>query len=145
MMIVSFRRRLVLTVIVIAIGLVLGGCAGPNTTTTPIDTESTSPGANEVTDVPEEFPQPDEVQEFDVLTLSAEDVHVQWEVGMSEDEVVDFYSDSLPAAGWEISSQRQGGDSTRFAISGHGWDGAVRVLGGDPVRVLLQLGISEDG
>ena len=109
----------------------------------PVDTTTTAPPQSSQTQIPEEFPEPGEVEELDVLTLTDEDVHVQWEVAMSEEEVVDFYSQALVAEGWEISSQREGGDSTRFAIGGHGWDGAVTVLGGDPVKVLLQLGRSD--
>ena len=108
-----------------------------------VTTTTAAPQENNGAQIPEEFPEPGEVQELDVLTLTDEDIHVQWEVAMNADEVVEFYSQSLPDEGWQISSQREGGDSTRFAISGHGWNGAVTVLGGDPVRVLLQLGISE--
>lgn len=130
-----------IAMLVVAALAACGEVADPGPTTT--STTGASPGSE--ARLPEEFPEPGAVEEFDVLTLTTEDVHVQWEVGMSEDEAVDFFSDSLPEEGWEISSQRQGGDSTRFAISGHGWDGAVTVLGGDPVKVLLQLGVSQAG
>ena len=65
---------------------------------------------------------------------------MQWESDRPVSEVVDFYDRELPAGGWDVTSRRQGGDSTRFAIGGHGWNGAVTVLGGDPVKVVLQLG-----
>ena len=126
---------------VVLVLMMLAACGGGSD---PADTTTTTvPPPGDEARIPEEFPEPAEVQELDVLTITDEDVHVQWEVAMSEEEVVDFYSQALIAEGWEISSQREGGDSTRFAIEGHGWNGAVTVLGGDQVRVLLQLGKSE--
>lgn len=90
--------------------------------------------------VPAEFPEPPDITDYQELTAAEDQIHVQWETGSSTDELAEFYDDALTDNGWEVTSRREGGDSTRFSIEGHGWEGAVTVLGGDPSKVLLQLG-----
>lgn len=90
--------------------------------------------------VPAEFPEPPDITDYQELTAAEDQIQVQWESDSSTDELAEFYDEALKEGGWEVTSRREGGDSTRFAIEGHGWDGAVTVLGGDPSKVLLQLG-----
>lgn len=90
--------------------------------------------------VPAEFPEPPDVTDYQELTAAEDQIHGQWESDSSTDELAEFYDEALEKGGWEVTSRREGGDSTRFAIEGHGWEGAVTVLGGDPSKVLLQLG-----
>ena len=90
--------------------------------------------------VPAEFPEPPDITDYQELTAAEDQIHVQWETSSSTDELAEFYDEALEEDGWEVTSRREGGDSTRFAIEGHGWNGAVTVLGGDPAKVLLQLG-----
>lgn len=126
--------------------IAIAGCAGePSVTTTaPPTTTTTEAGTGDA--IPDQFPQPAEIEDFDTLIASSEDVHAQWEVGTSSTDTVAFYDQALPEHGWEILTRREGGDSTRYAIAGHGWEGAVTILGGEPVKVVLQLGSrSEDG
>lgn len=92
------------------------------------------------TRVPSEFPEPPEIIDYQELTAAVDQIHVQWESDSSTDGLAEFYEGALEESGWEVTSRREGGDSTRFAIDGHGWEGAVTVLGGDPAKVLLQLG-----
>lgn len=133
--------------LVMTLMIMLGACGGDGGAPTTAETTSTTTQTQDGVEaqIPEQFPQPDDVEDFDTLTLTSEDVHVQWEVGMSTADAVGFYDQALPDKGWEVTSRREGGDSTRFAITGHGWEGAVTVLGGDPVRILLQLGAVEAG
>lgn len=90
--------------------------------------------------VPAEFPEPPEITDYQELTAAEDQIQVQWETDTSADELAEFYDEELEERGWEVTSRREGGDSTRFAIEGHDWEGAVTVLGGDPPKVLLQLG-----
>ncbi len=87
-----------------------------------------------------EFPEPPDITDYQELTAVEDQIQVQWESDSSADALAEFYDEELEERGWEVTSRREGGDSTRFAIEGHGWKGAVTVLGGDPPKVLLQLG-----
>lgn len=90
--------------------------------------------------IPAEFPEPPDITDYQELTAAEDQIQVQWDSDTSADELAEFYDEELEKRGWEVTSRREGGDSTRFAIEGHGWEGAVTVLGGDPPKVLLQLG-----
>lgn len=90
--------------------------------------------------VPAEFPEPPDITDYQELTTAEDQIQVQWESDSSTDELAEFYDEALEETGWEVTSRREGGDSTRFAIEGHGWNGAVTVLGGDSAKILLQLG-----
>lgn len=132
--------------VTVAVAVIVIGCQGePGSTTTaePPASAATEPGPT--ARIPDEFPQPPEVEDFDELILSSEDIQVQWETGMSTQDVVEFYDQALPDRGWEVLSRREGGDSTRYRVQGHGWDGAVTVLDGQPVKIVLQLGSQDDG
>lgn len=124
--------------------IMIAGCAGESAVTTTVPSTTTTPEAGTGDAIPDQFPQPAEIEDFDTLVVSAEDIQVQWETTMTASTAVDFYDQALPEHGWEILTRREGGDSTRFAIEGHGWEGAVTILGGEPVKVVLQLGKPED-
>lgn len=131
--------------VTVAVAVIVIGCQGEpgSTTTEPPASAATEPGP--IARIPDEFPQPPEVEDFDELILSSEDIQVQWETGMSTQDAVEFYDQALPDSGWEVLSRREGGDSTRYRVQGHGWDGAVTVLDGQPVKIVLQLGSQDDG
>ena len=123
----------------VALSLGLAGCATDEGSTS-TSAGDTAPAATLEGAIPEPFPEPPEITDYDELTATDEDIQVQWEIAATVDQAVAHYDDALPETGWEVLSRRTGGDSTRYRIEGHDWTGAVTVLGGDPVKVLLQLG-----
>ncbi|MFP4553035.1 MAG: hypothetical protein ACLFRT_04180 [Actinomycetota bacterium] len=118
----------------LALLLVVGACGEGDADAPPAVRPETSG------QVPSEFPEPPDITDYQELTASEDQIHVQWESDSSTAELAQFYDEALADGGWEVASRREGGDSTRFGIEGHGWEGAVTVLGGDPPKVLLQLG-----
>ena len=135
----ALLRTLVTAIALIAL---VGACGGDTSTTAPPDgtTTTAAPTVTLEGAIPEPFPEPPEITDYDELTATDEDIQVQWEIAATVDQATAHYDDALPETGWEVLSRRTGGDSTRYRIEGHDWTGAVTVLGGDPVKVLLQLG-----
>lgn len=127
------RQGLRLLLVLALVASVVVACAD-DADAPPVAQPETSGG------VPAEFPEPPDITDYQELTATEDQIQVQWESASSADELAEFYDEALTESGWEVTSRREGGDSTRLAIEGHGWEGAVTVLGGDPPKVLLQLG-----
>lgn len=94
--------------------------------------------------VPESFPMPSGVTDATSASSDEDEVHVQFEVDSSYDNLLSFFDGELPSRGWELINRREADDTTRYRIEGHGWTGAVTVFGGlDPVAFLVQLGTTD--
>lgn len=127
--------------------LALGGCNGEADTpsadaTTEPAVSATIPGSV----VPTPFPVPPGATESTGSSTSQDQVRVQFEVSSATAvDLVAFFDEQLEARGWVVQSRREADGTTRYRIEGHGWTGAVTVLGDlDPVAFLVQLGAVQE-